>query len=146
MIPRKLEGYPPLYFDAQMTEKFSIAGKSEQKKEFTYPVRDGIAGEDAQILIEVHMGSGDMITFIHSPKVTITGKAQIITIKSPRLTDSLKKEYLIGDGPTIYAVREPKNLTFSYSLVNDSKTPVIVTPHLEVHLFSESGPIVTTEK
>lgn len=135
-----------MYFDAQITEKFSIAGKSEQKKDFSYPVRAGVSGENAQILIEAHMGSGDMITFIHSPKIAISGASQILTVKSPRLIDSLKQEYLIGDGPTIYGDREPKNLTFSYSIVNDNKSPITVTPTLDIHLFSESGPVVAQEK
>lgn len=40
VIPRIQADYPPMYFDSRTTPPFTLPGKSELKREFTYNVRE----------------------------------------------------------------------------------------------------------
>lgn len=89
VIPREDPEYPPMYFDSVSTEVFSLTAKTQIQKEFSYPIRDGLAGKGAYFLMEARMGSGDMITFIQSPTFDVPGNLKILALRKPRVIDTL---------------------------------------------------------
>lgn len=146
LIPHEKKWYPPYAFEPQKSDIFSLTGKTEIKREFVYNVRPGIVGEGASMSIEVYMKSGDLITFMDGPKFDITGTSRFLAVKNLRLINSLKEPYLVGEWPTIYSDREPKNLILEYRIVNENNIAFTVTPALRIHHFSENNPILKEEK
>lgn len=89
VIPREDPEYPPMYFDSVSTQVFPLTAKTQVQKEFSYPVREGLAGKGAYFLIELHMGGGDMITFVQSPTFDIAGNLKVLALRKPRVIDTL---------------------------------------------------------